>query len=98
MKNDPVSDGNKTTSPEITPLFGSPKIVLEETTKAVTPFGGLTSFVGILQQIGFATEVEKALPFAAPTSPNAIPLAHTLTAFIMAVVTGARRFSPTDWV
>lgn len=98
MKNDPVSDGNKTTSPEITPLFGSAKIVLEETPKAVTPFGGLTSFVAFLQQIGFATEVEKALPFAAPTSPNAIPLAHTLTAFIMAVVTGASRFAHTDWL
>ena len=98
MKNDPVSDGNKTTCPEFTPLFGSAKIVLEETPKAVTPFGGLTSFVAFLQQIGFAREVQKALPFAAPTSPNAIPLAHTLTAFIMAVVTGASRFAHTDWL
>ena len=98
MKNDPVSDGNKTTCGEFTPLFGSAKIVLEETPKAVTPFGGLTSFVAFLQQIGFASEVQKALPFAAPTSPNAIPLAHTLTAFIVAVVTGASRFAHTDWL
>ena len=98
MKNDPVSDGNKTTCAEFTPLFGSAKIVLEETPKAVTPFGGLTSFVAFLQQIGFALEVQKALPFAAPTSPNAIPLAHTLTAFMIAVVTGASRFAHTDWL
>lgn len=98
MKNDPSSDGNKTTRTEITPLFGGAKILLEQTPKAVTPFGGLTSFVAFLQQIGFATEIEKALPFATPTSPNAIPLAHTLTAFVMAVLTGASRFAHTDWL
>jgi Transposase DDE domain group 1 len=98
MKNDPVSDANKTTGTEITPLFGSAKILLEQTPKAVTPFGGLSSFVAFLQQIGFATQIQKALPFPAPTSPNAIPLAHTLTAFIMAVLTGASRFAHTDWL
>ena len=98
MKNDPVSDGNKTTRPEFTPLFGSAKIVLDETPKAVTPFGGLTSFIAFLEQIGFAREIQRALPFPAPTSPNAIPLAHTLTAFMIAVVTGASRFAHTDWL
>ena len=98
MKNDPVSNGNKTTSTKFTSLFHSAKIVLGETAKAVTPFGGLTSFVAFLQQIGFAREIQKALPFPAPTSPNAIPLAHTLTAFIIAVVTGASRFAHTDWL
>ena len=98
MKNDPVSNGNKTTSTKFTSLFHSAKIVLGETAKAVTPFGGLTSFVAFLQQIGLAREIQKALPFPAPTSPNAIPLAHTLTAFIIAVVTGASRFAHTDWL
>jgi len=98
MKNDPLSNGNKTTSLKITPLFGSAKLVLEETPKAVTPFGGLISFVAFLQQIGFARAVDQALPFAVPTSPNAIPLAHTFTAFIIAVVTGASRFAHTDWL
>lgn len=98
MKNDPLSDGHKTTRPEITPLFGSAKILLDETPKAITPFGGLASFIAFLQQIGFARAVEQALPFAAPTSPNAIPLAHTFTAFVMAVVTGASRFAHTDWL
>jgi hypothetical protein len=98
MKNNPLSDGNKTTGSEITPLFGSAKILLEETPKAVTPYGGLASFIAFLQQIGFGPEVQKALPFAPPTSPNAIPLAHTLTAFLIAVVTGASRFAHTDWL
>jgi hypothetical protein len=43
-------------------------------------------------------QLEGALPFAAPTSPNAIPLAHTFTAFLMSVVTGARRFAHTQWL
>src|SRR6188474_1764069 len=98
MKNDPLSNGNKTTHTEITSLFGSAKIVLDQTSKAVTPFGGLSSFIAFLHQIGFAAQIQKALPFPTPTSPNAIPLAHTLTAFIMAVVTGASRFAHTDWL
>ena len=81
-----------------TPLFGGAKIVLAETPKAVTPFGGLGSFIAFLQQIGFGAKLAQVLPFAAPTSPNAIPLAHTFTAFFFAVVTGASRFAHTDWL
>jgi len=66
-----------------------------ETPKAVTPFGGLVSFAAFLEQIGFGARVAKAMPFPALTSNNAIPLAHTLTAFVFAVVTGASRFAHT---
>jgi len=38
------------------------------------------------------------MPFLTATSNNAIPLAHTLTAFLLAVVTGASRFAHTDWL
>jgi hypothetical protein len=79
-----------------TRLFGGAKIVLAETPEAVTPFGGLCSFIAFLQQIGFGAKLAQALPFPAPTSPNAIPLAHTFTAFFFAVVTGASRFAHTD--
>lgn len=98
MKNDPTPDGNKTTSSTFTPLFGGAKIVLDETPKAVTPYGGLISFVAFLKQIGLVSQIEQTLPFPTPTSPNAIPLAHTLTAFLIAVVTGASRFAHTDWL
>ncbi len=98
MKNDPLPDDNKTTPASFTPLFGTAKIVLAETPKAVTPFGGLTSFIAFLQQLGFGARVAQAMPFPAPTSPNAIPLAHTLTAFVFAVVAGASRFAHTDWL
>jgi Transposase DDE domain group 1 len=89
---------HKTTRTEITPLFGTAKLVLDETPKAISPFGGLASFIRFLGQIGFAAQVQKHLPFAEPASNNAIPLAHCLTAFLMAVVVGARRFAHAEWL
>ena len=89
---------HKTTRTEITPLFGETKLVLDETPKAISPFGGLASFISFLGQIGFAGQVQKHLPFAEPTSNNAIPLAHALTAFLMSVVVGARRFAHSEWL
>ncbi len=79
MQNNPITDAHKTTRTEFTALFGSAKLVLDETAKAITPFGGLASFVTFLGQIGYARELQQWLPFATPTSNNAIPLAHTLT-------------------
>jgi len=89
---------HKTTRTGITPLLGCAKLVLDETPKAVSPFGGLASFISFLGQIGFAAQVRKHLPFAEPTSNNGIPLAHCLTAFLMSVVVGARRFAHAEWL
>ena len=98
MLKQPGPTPHKTTRTEITSLFGEAKLVLEETPKAISPFGGLASFISFLGQIGFAREVQQRLPFAEPTSNNAIPLAHALTAFLMAVVVGAQRFAHTEWL
>ena len=98
METNPKECAHNPADAAFTPLFGGTKIVLSETPKAVTPFGGLSSFVAFLEQIGFGARVMTEMPFPAPTSPNAIPLAHTFTAFIFAVVTGASRFAHTDWL
>lgn len=98
MPKQPEPTLHKTTRTEITPLFGDAKLVLDETPKAISPFGGLASFISFLGQIGFAGQVQKHLPFAEPTSNNAIPLAHSLTAFLMSVVVGARRFAHAEWL
>src|ERR1039457_462956 len=98
MHKQPGPTLHKTTRPKITSLFGEAKRVLEETPKAVSPFGGLASFLSFLGQMGFARPVEQHLPFAEPTSNNAIPLAHSLTAFVMAVVVGAQRFAHCEWL
>ena len=79
----------------VSPLFGKAKVKLTQTPRAVTPFGGLASFLEFLQRRGFAQQVQTHLPWRLK-SPNAIPLAHTLTAFVIGVVVGARRFAHTE--
>ena len=76
-------------------LFGKAKVKLTQTPRAVTPFGGLASFIAFLHQRGFAQQVQTHLPWQL-TSSNAIPLAHTFTAFVVGVITGARRFAHTE--
>jgi hypothetical protein len=77
---------------QISAIFGGTKVELRQTPKAVTPFGGLVVFVEFLQKVGFAEQVNRAMPFELK-SPNAIPTVETFTAFVMAVMVGARRFA-----
>ena len=79
---------------EITPLWGEKKVVLRQTPRAVTPFGGLSVFIEFLGKIGFAKQISEHLPVHLK-SPNAIDPAQTLTAFLISVVAGARRFAHT---
>jgi len=64
MLKQPEPTLHKTTRPEITALFGEAKLVLDETPKAISPFGGLASFISFCGQIGFAREGQRQLPFA----------------------------------
>jgi len=77
---------------EISAIFGGKKVELRETLRAITPFGGLTVFFEFLRKIGYAEQVREALPFRL-SSPNAIDPVETYTAFLMAVLAGARRFA-----
>lgn len=70
---------------------------MSSTQKAVTPFGGMVSFFCWLGQIGYAQKVSEAMPFGY-RSPNAIPLEHTLTAFLSSVLVGASRFAHAGWL
>lgn len=73
------------------PLFGLAQVLLRDTPKPVTPFGGLVVFIELLQKLGCAAQVQALLPFHL-TSPKAMDPAQMLTAFIFAGVAGARRF------
>ena len=73
-------------------LFGSHKIILRDTDRPVTPFGGLFVLVEFLRNTGFASMLEEAMPFTL-TSNNAIAPEQTFTAFVVSVVAGARRFA-----
>src|SRR6266851_533829 len=85
---------NKTVPREITSIFGKKKVVLRETPRPVTPFGGLSVFVKFLEKIGYAEAVAKSVPIQLH-SPNAIDPVETFTAFLISVVSGARRFAHT---
>lgn len=78
-------------------LFGGGTIEVRETEQALTPFGGIVVFLEFLARIGLVEKVEQCMPVTY-RSPNAIPPAQTWVAFLISVVTGARRFAHTSWL
>ena len=77
---------------EIISIFAQNKIILRETKRAVTPYGGLAVFVEYLRKIGYSEAIHAHMPFCL-TSPNAIDPSETFTAFMISVLVGARRFA-----
>ena len=65
---------------EIRALFSHQRVVLRETSHAVTPLGGVAVFVAFLEKLNFAGKVREHMPFRF-TSPNQIEPTITLTAF-----------------
>ena len=47
---------------EISVLWGEKKVVLRQTRRAVTPWGGLSVFVEFLRRRGFREQVRQHLP------------------------------------
>lgn len=79
---------------EIRSIFGKRKVILRGTGRAVTPYGGISVFVDFLNRIGYREAVERYMPIWL-RSPNAIRPGETLTAFLISVLVGARRFAQT---
>jgi len=77
---------------EISALLSDERLILRETQRAVTPFGGVAVFISFLDKIGFAKALRQHMPIRWK-SPNQIEPAATFTAFLMAVLVGARRFA-----
>jgi hypothetical protein len=63
----------------------------------VTPFGGVAVFVSYLCKIGLIGKLRQCMPVCW-RSPNQIDPTHTFTAFLIAVLTGARRFAHAEWL
>src|SRR4051794_5125743 len=68
------------------------RVILRETQRAVTPFGGVAVFITYLQKIGLVEEVRLHLPVRWK-SPNHIEPTTTWMAFLMTVLVGAKRFA-----
>jgi len=77
---------------EITSIFAQNKVILRETKRAVTPYGGLSVFVEYLRKIGYSETIHAHMPVCLK-SPNAIDPTETFTAFLVSVLSGARRFA-----
>lgn len=77
---------------EITSLFGQNKVILRQTERPVTPYGGIAVFAAYLNKIGYREAIGKFMPIQL-TSPNAINPVETFTAFMVSVLAGARRFA-----
>ena len=77
---------------EITSIFGQNKVILRDTQRAVTPYGGLAVFIEYLRRVGYSETIHTLMPVCM-TSPNAIDPSETFTAFMISVLAGARRFA-----
>ena len=78
------------------PLAKKP-VLLRSTARAVTPFGGLVSLLEFFHKIGLGTKLSETMPFS-HASPNSIPPAQTLMAFLCSGVAGASRFAHSEWL
>ena len=88
-------ESNATDKPvprEIIALLSDERLILRETQRAVTPFGGIAVFISFLGKIGFVKTVREHMPIRW-RSPNHIDPTSTFTAFLISVLVGARRFA-----
>src|SRR3954466_5806545 len=77
---------------QIDALLSDGRLILRETQRAVTPFGGIAVFISFLDKIGFVEAVRLQMPIRW-RSPNQIDPTSTFTAFLISVLVGARRFA-----
>ncbi|MBV8828094.1 MAG: IS1380 family transposase [Acidobacteriaceae bacterium] len=82
---------------EMFALLSNERLIVRETQRAVTPFGGMVVFVEFLRRIDLIGQIRRHMPIRW-RSPNRIDPAATLTAFLTAVLLGARRFVHANWL
>src|SRR5271167_1144431 len=82
---------------EISALLSNERLILRETQRAVTPLGGVAVFVAFLHKLGFVEKLRQHMPIQLK-SPNHIDPTATFTAFLIAVLAGARRFAHANWL
>jgi len=68
-----ANTSDKLVPQEITALLSGERVILRETQRAVTPFGGVAVFIAYLQKIGLLEQVRRHLPIQWK-SPPAYPV------------------------
>jgi DDE family transposase len=82
---------------EVLALLSRERLIVRETPRAVTPFGGMAVFLEFLQRIDVVGQIRAHMPIRW-RSHNRIDPAATRIAFLMAVLVGARRFVHANWL
>ena len=83
---------DKTVPREIAALLSGERVILRETKRAVTPFGGAAVFICFLRKIDLVGQLRRHMPVQWK-SPNHIDPAITFVAFLITVLVGATRFA-----
>ena len=83
---------DKSVPREIAALLSSERLILRETKRAVTPFGGVAVFVSFLRKIDLVGQLRQHMPIQWK-SPNRIDPTDTFLAFLITVLVGAKRFA-----
>jgi DNA-directed RNA polymerase subunit N (RpoN/RPB10) len=77
---------------EVAALLSGERVILRETKRAVTPFGGVAVFIAFLTKIDLVGQVRRHMPIQWK-SPNHIDPSDTIVAFLITVLVGAKRFA-----
>jgi hypothetical protein len=83
---------DKSVPREIAALLSGGRVILRETKRAATPFGGVAVFIAYLQKIDLAGQLRRHMPIQWK-SPNHIDPSETFIAFLVTVLVGATRFA-----
>lgn len=86
------NERDKAVPNEIQALLSGERLILRETQRAVTPFGGGAVFIAYPRRIDLVRKVREHMPVQW-RSPNHIDPTATFTSFLIAVLAGAKRFA-----
>src|SRR5438270_8675402 len=89
--------GDEAVPREVLALLSKQRLIVRETKRGVTPFGGLVVFLEFLQRIDLVGVVRRNMPVRW-RSHNQIDPSTTLIAFLVTVLVGARRFVHANWL
>lgn len=92
-----ANERDKAVRKEIQALLSDERLILRETRRSLTPFGGVAVFISYLRKIDLAGKVGEHMPVRW-RSPNQIDPTATFTSFLIAVLLGAKRFAHTNWL
>jgi hypothetical protein len=91
------NERDKSVPNEIQALLSDERLILRETQRSVTPFGGVAVFIAYLRKIDLAGKVGEHMPVRW-RSPNQIDPTATFISFLIAVLLGAKRFAHANWL